>query len=71
MGHPAGMTTEFDADQVVRDATAAVHKKFPDAPVEEVEAVVREEVEKLQDRPVQDYVSVLVERAAKKRIKNR
>lgn len=64
------MTTEFDADQVITDATTAVHKKFPETPREEVESIVREEVLLLQGRPVQDYVSVLVERAARKRLKN-
>lgn len=63
------MATEFDADQVIRDSTAAVHKKFPETPETEVEAIIREEVELLAGRPVQDYVSVLVERAAKKRLK--
>jgi hypothetical protein len=63
------MATEFDAEQVIRDATTAVHKKFPDTPEGDVESIVREEVTRLEGRPVQDYVSVLVERAARKRLK--
>lgn len=63
------MTTELDVDQVVRDATAAVRKKFPDRADSDVEAVVREELDKLLDRPVQDYLSVLTERAARQRLK--
>lgn len=63
------MTTEFDADQVIRDATIAVRKKFPHRSETEVEEVVREELAKLQGRPVQDYLSVLTERAAKQHFK--
>ncbi|MWV51504.1 hypothetical protein GRS96_19760 (plasmid) [Rathayibacter sp. VKM Ac-2803] len=64
------MTTDLDADQVVRDATAAVRKKFPDRSESDIEAIVREELSKLLDRPVQDYLSVLTERAAKQRLKH-
>lgn len=63
------MTTELDADQVIRDATAAVRQKFSDRSEADVELVVREELGKLLDRPVQDYLLVLTERAAKKRLK--
>ncbi|MCY1692824.1 three-helix bundle dimerization domain-containing protein [Curtobacterium sp. SL109] len=63
------MTTELDADQVIRDATAAVRKKFSDRSEADVELVVREELGKLLDCPVQDYLLVLTERAAKKRSK--
>ncbi|PTL71242.1 hypothetical protein C1I63_18565 [Rathayibacter caricis DSM 15933] len=63
------MTTDFDPEQVVRDVTANVRKKFPDRSGEEVEPLVREELTGLQDRPVQDYLSVLTERAVKRRLK--
>ncbi|MWV49916.1 hypothetical protein GRS96_11605 [Rathayibacter sp. VKM Ac-2803] len=63
------MTTDLDVDQVVRDATAAVRKKYPDRAEGVVEAIVRDELTKLLDRPVQDYLSVLTERAAKQRLK--
>jgi hypothetical protein len=66
----AAMTTDFDAEQVIRDSTAAVRKKFPNHDAAQVEAIVREELAKLQDRPVQDYLSVLTERAAKQRLKH-
>ena len=36
---------------------------------DEVDRVVRSELAELVDRPVQDYLSVLTERAAKKRLK--
>ncbi|AZZ56424.1 three-helix bundle dimerization domain-containing protein [Rathayibacter iranicus] len=63
------MTTDFDADQVVRDVTAAVRKKFPEQSEEQVTPLVREELAGLVDRPVQDYLSVLTERAVKRRLK--
>ncbi|MHC2187137.1 three-helix bundle dimerization domain-containing protein [Rathayibacter agropyri] len=63
------MTTDFDADQVVRDVTAAVRKKFPEQSEEQVAPLVREELADLVDRPVQDYLSVLTERAVKRRLK--
>ncbi|WP_146078985.1 three-helix bundle dimerization domain-containing protein [Rathayibacter sp. AY1E6] len=63
------MTTEFDLDQVVRDVTANVRKKFPDHSEEQVAPLVREELADLQDRPVQDYLTVLTERAVKRRLK--
>ncbi|PPG48052.1 hypothetical protein C5C24_17080 [Rathayibacter sp. AY2B3] len=64
-----GMTTDFDLDQVVRDVTANVRKKFPDHSEEQVAPLVREELAGLQDRPVQDYLTVLTERAVKRRLK--
>ncbi|MWV51401.1 hypothetical protein GRS96_19195 (plasmid) [Rathayibacter sp. VKM Ac-2803] len=63
------MTTDFDPEQVVRDVTANVRKKFPDRTDEQLEPLVREELADLQDRPVQDYLSVLTERAVKRRLK--
>jgi hypothetical protein len=63
------MATEFDANQVIHEATAKMAAKFPETPIGDVESIVREEVERLEGRPVQDYVSVLVERATRKRLK--
>jgi hypothetical protein len=63
------MTTDLDLDQVVRDVTASVRKKFPDHSEEQVAPLVREELADLQDRPVQDYLTVLTERAVKRRLK--
>jgi len=63
------MTTEFDAEEVVRQVTEKLAAKFPDLSQKEIEKVVAEEVAVLEDRPVHDYVSVLSERAAKKRLK--
>ncbi|WBU38193.1 three-helix bundle dimerization domain-containing protein [Homoserinibacter sp. YIM 151385] len=63
------MATEFDRDQVVAQVTANLEKKFPEADSAEVERIVAEEVDALAKQPVRDYVSVLSERAAKKRLK--
>ncbi|PPI27882.1 hypothetical protein C5D44_03140 [Rathayibacter sp. AY1B5] len=68
-GQDLRMTTDFDLDQVVRDVTANVRKKFPDHSEEQVAPLVREELAGLQDRPVQDYLTVLTERAVKRRLK--
>ena len=64
-----GMTTEFDADEVTRQVVERLRERFPQASAGEVEQVVREEVTSLADKPVHDYVAVLAERAAKKRLK--
>ena len=57
-----------DVEQVVREVSAALQKKLPSRELVEIEAVVRAQVEELKDRPVQDYVSVLAQRAAKKQL---
>jgi hypothetical protein len=62
------MATQFDAEQVVLEVTGALRRRFPEKDPSEVENVVRAQVEKLADRPVSDYVSVLAQRAAKKQL---
>lgn len=62
------MAEHFDAEQVVREVAGVLQKKYPGKDPEEVERVVRAQVEDLQNRPVQDYVSVLARRAAKKQL---
>lgn len=44
-------------------------EKNADVPRTVIDEVVREEYQALAGRPVRDYLSVLTERAAKKRIK--
>ncbi|WP_165478399.1 hypothetical protein [Arthrobacter sp. S39] len=44
-------------------------QRFPDKPRTEVEEIVSEEANAL-DGPIRDYVPVLVERAAKDRLKH-
>ena len=63
------MTTDFDRDEVVQQVTAKLREKFPKASGDEIQKIVGEEVDGLANRPVQDYVSVLSERAARKRLK--
>ncbi len=63
------MTSEFDAVEVARQVTARLTERFPKANASDVESIVREEVAALADKPVNDYVAVLAERAAKKRLK--
>lgn len=58
----------FDSEQVIHEVAGALQKKFPDRDPAEVERVVRAQVDDLKDRPVQDYVSVLAKRAAKKQL---
>jgi hypothetical protein len=62
------MATEFDAEQVVREVSATLQRKYPAKDPAEVERVVRAQVDELRGRPVQDYVSVLAQRAAKKQL---
>lgn len=62
------MASDFDPEQVVREVTVALQKKFPDRDPAEVQRVVQEQVDELKDRPVHDYVSVLAQRAAKKQL---
>ena len=63
------MASEFEPEQVVREVTAALQRKYPDKDPAEVERIVRAEVDELKDRPVHDYVSVLAQRAAKKQLR--
>lgn len=63
------MSTEIDPEEVVTQVTTKLRAKYPDLAAAEIERVVRAELAELADRPVQDYLSVLTERAAKKRLK--
>jgi hypothetical protein len=63
------MASDFDPEQVVREVTAALQRKYPEKDPADVERVVRAEVDELKDRPVHDYVSVLAQRAAKKHLR--
>jgi hypothetical protein len=64
------VTTDFDADQVIGDVAARLRDQFPDEDPSRIDAVVREEVERLREATVTDYVSVLSTKAAKKRLKH-
>ena len=64
------MTTDIDIDEIFTQVSARLREKFPDRSASEVEAAVRAELDQLANRPVKDYLEVLTERAAKKRLKN-
>jgi hypothetical protein len=63
------MTTEIDNEETIAHVTERLVEKNPDVARAEIEAVVRQEFDGLVGRPVKDYLAVLTERAAKKRLK--
>lgn len=65
------MATDIDIDEIHAQVTAKLRQKFPDVPADEVDAAVRAELDELVGRPVRDYIQVLAERAARKRLKSR
>jgi Mg2+/Co2+ transporter CorC len=64
------MTTDLENEDIIHQVVGELEKKFSDRPADEIESVVREEFAVLADRPVRDYVLILTERAAKKRLKH-
>lgn len=46
-------------------------ERFPDMPRSDIETIVAEEHGNLNNGPIRDYVPLLVEHAAKKRLKKR
>lgn len=56
-------------EEVVKQVTESLQEKYPDSDPAEIDRVVRAELAQLVDRPVQDYLAILTERAAKKRLK--
>jgi hypothetical protein len=56
--------------QAVAHVIDRLVQRFPDKPRSVVEEIVSEEVNALRDGPIRDYVPVLVERAAKDRLKH-
>ncbi|NQX03789.1 hypothetical protein HQQ82_03135 [Rathayibacter sp. VKM Ac-2856] len=63
------MPDDVNLDQIVSEVSARLRTRFPDRPAAEVESAVQAELDALAGRPVQDYLSVLTERAAKSRLK--
>ncbi|MBF4462087.1 MULTISPECIES: three-helix bundle dimerization domain-containing protein [unclassified Rathayibacter] len=63
------MATEVNLDEIVSEVSGRLRQRFPDRSAAEVESTVRTELDALAGRPVQDYLSVLTERAAKLRLK--
>lgn len=65
------MTTDIDDEDTIRQVVDRLQEKLPDVPRSEIESVARAEFEALNGRPVHDYLSILTERAAKKRLKSK
>lgn len=55
----------------VEQAIGKLAEAFPAVPVEEITELVHTEHAALDGRPVRDYVPVLVERAARTRLRSR
>ncbi|HEY4152761.1 MAG TPA: hypothetical protein VGM38_05520 [Pseudolysinimonas sp.] len=64
------MTTDIDNDEIFTQVSERLRAKFPELDASEVDAAVRAELDQFADRPVRDYLEVLTERAAKKRLKS-
>jgi hypothetical protein len=64
------MTTDIDTDEIFTQVSARLREKFPELSAEQVESAVKIELDDLNGRPVRDYLEVLTERAAKKRLKS-
>lgn len=63
------MAADFDDDEIVSQVSQKLREKFPDTDPATVDEAVRAELAELSGRPVRDYLMVLTERAAKKRLK--
>lgn len=63
------MATNIDIDEIYAQVSARLRERFPEVPAGEVEAAVRAELDELAGRPVRDYIEVLAERGAKKRLR--
>lgn len=63
------MTTEMTDQEVKAQVVANLATKNAEVPLLMIEELVDEEFAALAGRPVRDYLSVLTERAAKKRLK--
>lgn len=63
------VTTEVKPEEVIIQVSERLRAKYPDVSPDEIDRIARAELAELVDRPVQDYLAVLTERAAKKRLK--
>ena len=63
------MTTNIDDEETIQQVANALESKYPGMGRADLEAIVREEFGAIAGRPVRDYLSILTERAARKRIK--
>jgi hypothetical protein len=63
------VTTDVDDEDTLRQVVDRLQEKYPDVARVDLEVVAREEYYSLAGRPVRDYLSILTERAARKRLK--
>ena len=63
------MATDQTDDEIKHQVTERLGQKFPDVSPAEIQAIVDEEFAGIADRPVRDFLGVLTERFAKKRLK--
>jgi hypothetical protein len=63
------MAREVTDEETIQQIVDRLQARFPDLDRAEIEKTARTEFEELSGRPVRDYVAILVERSAKKRLK--
>ncbi|WP_353813693.1 three-helix bundle dimerization domain-containing protein [Agromyces sp. SYSU T00266] len=69
MGSPESTSREDNEQRSVDEVIDRLAKKFPQLDREEIRRIVDEEHHAFDGRPVRDFVPVLVEKGAKRRIK--
>ena len=68
-GDTCVVPTDIDDEEIIRQVVERLGEKFPDVPRAEIEDVARAEFAAFSDRPVRDFLTILTERAAKKRLR--
>lgn len=63
------MANDIDDDAIIAEIVERLSARFPSAPPESVRAAVTEAYDGLRDAHVRDFVAVLAEKQAKKRLK--
>ena len=63
------MTYDQTDDEIKTQVTQRLREKFPSASESEIQKIVDEEFAGIADRPVRDFLGVLTEKFAKKRLK--
>ncbi|MFB2556357.1 three-helix bundle dimerization domain-containing protein [Herbiconiux liangxiaofengii] len=63
------MAKDVTDEDTIQQVVERLQEKFPNTPKSEIEQAARAELDELAGRPVRDYLAILVERAAKKRLK--
>ena len=63
------MATDIDIDEIYAHVTARLREKFPESSPHHIDEAVRAELDEFAGRPVRDYIEVLTERGATKRLR--